>query len=97
MQRDEAIRRIREALPELREQYRVAALSVFGSTARGDARDDSDVDVLVDFSETPTLEQFFGLKFALEELLGRSVDLLDRKGLQSHWRRAIEREALLVA
>ena len=97
MQRDEAISRIREALPELREQYRVAALSVFGSTARGDARDDSDVDVLVDFEGAVRFRQFMGLKFALEEILGGTVDLVDRNALRPGWKELIESELTLVA
>jgi hypothetical protein len=97
MQREEVIRLIREALPEFRAQYRVAAISLIGSTARGDAREDSDVDVLADWDEAPTLDEFMELKFALEGLLGRSVDLLDRAGLKPRWRAFVERDALLVA
>ena len=88
MERDEAIRRIKAAMPEFREKYRVAALSVFA---------DSDVDVLADWDEFPNLDEFIGLKLALEEVLGCGVDLLDRAGLQPRWREVIEREALLVA
>jgi hypothetical protein len=96
VQRDEVIRLIREHEDELR-SFGFSSLSIFGSVARDEATDDSDLDFLVDFAETPTLEQFMGLKFALEAVFGRPVDLLDRQGLKPHWKKAIEEGALLVA
>ena len=66
-------------LAELCRRYHVAKLELFGSRARGMARPDSDVDLLVAFEEgqTPGLE-FFGMALDLESLLGRPVDLLTR-------------------
>jgi hypothetical protein len=96
MERDEVIRRIRAALPELSE-FGFSSLALFGSTARGEARPDSDVDVLVDFPGPPGFRQFMGLKFALEDLLGCKVDLVDRNALRPAWRELIEGELLLVA
>ena len=66
-------------LAEVCRRYHVAKLELFGSRARGTARPDSDVDLLVTFAEgeTPGLE-FFGLANDLEALLGRRVDLLTR-------------------
>jgi hypothetical protein len=59
--------------------HRIARLGMFGSRARGTARDDSDVDLLVTFEDghTPGLE-FFGLADALARILGHRVDLLTR-------------------
>ena len=57
-------------------------LGVFGSFARGEARDDSDVDVYVEFDEGKrTYDNFFALHEMLENLLGRSVDLVTDKSL----------------
>lgn len=66
-------------LADLCRRYHVAKLELFGSRAKGTARPDSDVDLLVTFAEgqLPGLE-FFGLANDLEELLGRPVDLLTR-------------------
>ncbi len=61
----------------------IRRLRVFGSQARGDAGTGSDIDLLVDFVETPDLFEFVGLKQDLEEKLGVSVDLVTPKGL--HW------------
>ena len=69
----------RERLAALCRQYHVATLELFGSRAKGTARPDSDVDLLVTFEEgqTPGLD-FFGLALDLEALLGHPVDLLTR-------------------
>jgi len=57
-------------------------VGVFGSFARGEERDDSDVDVYVEFDEAKrTYDNFFALHELLENLLGRRVDLVTDKSL----------------
>lgn len=72
--------RILAALAEHRNdiatRFGVSALALFGSAARGELRDGSDVDVLVAFEGPATFDGYFGLKDYLEALLGRSVDLV---------------------
>ena len=75
----------------------VAHLSVFGSFARGTATPDSDVDVLVEFQDAATFDHFMDVKFLLEDLLGRRVDLVTTKALRPELRERIEREAIRVA
>lgn len=75
----------------------VKSLAVFGSVARGDDRPDSDVDVLVEFGGPATFDQYMDLKFLLEDLLGRRVDLVSTRGLKPRLRQYIEREMLYVA
>jgi predicted nucleotidyltransferase len=74
----------REHLFEVCRRYHVARLELFGSRAKGTARPDSDVDLLVTFEpgQTPGLE-FFGLAEELESLFGRPVDLLTRNGVET--------------
>ena len=72
---------IKRALPELQDRYPIKSLGIFGSVARGDASENSDVDVLVEFYE-PVGMEFIDLVFDLEELLGRKVDLVSKKGLK---------------
>ena len=66
----------RESIAELCRAYHVERLSIFGSALRADFRDDSDVDVLVEFEpgRTPGFA-FFELQERLSEALGRKVDL----------------------
>jgi uncharacterized protein len=88
----------REALADLCRRYGVAQLEVFGSAARGQDFDPerSDFDFLVEFEQRPDLpplEQFFGFAEALEGLLGRPVDLIERLALEAS-RNFIRRRAI---
>lgn len=82
--------------PGLRAKYRVESLAVFGSMARGDDREESDVDILVRFQGKSTFDNFMGLKLDLEDLLGRRVDLLTPKCLRPSMVRAVAQEAIIV-
>lgn len=84
MQRDEALRILREHRDELRREFAVSSLSIFGSVARDEARPESDVDMLVEFvpGSHPTLFTLAGLHAYLEEVLGCSVDLGERGTLR---------------
>jgi len=79
------------------EQYGVRRLAVFGSTARGEARPDSDVDVLVEFDGPATFDRYAGLKLFLEDLLRRKVDLVTEKSLKPALRPNVEADAVRVA
>jgi len=60
--------------------FGVRGLWLFGSTARGEAGSDSDLDILVEFAEPCSYEQYSGLRFFLEDLLGQTVDLVPKEG-----------------
>ena len=92
----EALTRLRPHCPELRTKG-VRSLSIFGSTARGEARVDSDVDVLVEFEGPATLDSYLALKERLEQVLQTRVDLVTSKGVKPRLKKIIEREAVLVA
>lgn len=84
-------------MDEIRRRFGVSRLSVFGSAARDEMRDDSDIDILVAFSRPATLDGYMDLKFFLESLLGTPVDLITEKGLRKEIRPAVEKEAVHVA
>ena len=73
--RETVLRVLHDALPELSTRFGVRSLRLFGSFARGEARPESDVDLLVEFSGRVGLLTLASLRRALVELLGRSVDL----------------------
>ena len=97
MGRDEAIAALRRFMPTLRRDFSVRRIALFGSTARGDARSDSDLDLLVEFAEGPTFDSFMGLKVFLEDNLDRKVHLVTPDSLKPRMRPVIEREAVDVA
>jgi uncharacterized protein len=97
MNKDEALRKLAELSPEIVERYGVKRLRLFGSTARGEAREDSDVDVLVEFAQPATFDGYFGLLHFLEARLGASVDLVTEKGLTERVRPFVEKDAIHVA
>lgn len=84
-------------IEEIRQRFSVKALAIFGSIARDEAADNSDVDVLVVFEGKGSFDLFMDLKFYLEELLSAQVDLVTDKALRPQIRRAIEKEMIHVA
>ncbi len=76
-------------------RYGVKSLALFGSAARNRLRKKSDVDILVQF-EQPTWANYIGLKFYLQDLLGREVDLVTPKGLKPAVRPSVEKDLLYV-
>lgn len=97
MKRDDVLRILKEHRSEFIDQYQVKSLSLFGSMARDDARDDSDVDLLVEFSIPVGLFQFIGLQQRLESLLGGKVDLGTPRSLKPRIRDEVLQEAIRVA
>jgi predicted nucleotidyltransferase len=96
MNRQAILERLNAEAPGLRRKYRVESLAVFGSMARGDDREGSDVDILVRFEGKATFDNFMGLKLDLEDMLGRRVDLLTPKCLRPDMEAEIEKEAIRV-
>ena len=88
---DEVLHTIRNLEGELSERFTVRRIGVFGSFARAEAAMESDVDVLVDLAE-PTFDHYMDLKFRLEEVLGRPVDLVMADTVKPRLRPIIERE-----
>jgi predicted nucleotidyltransferase len=77
-------------------RFEVTHLALFGSTVRGTARPDSDIDILVGFDGPATSKRYFGVQFYLEDLLGVRIDLVTDKALRPELRPFIEKEAVHV-
>jgi len=86
-----------DAIRAFCEKYPILRLSLFGSVLREDFGPDSDIDVLVEFEPSVSVTYFdmAQMQFELEELLGRTVDLLTPKALSRYFRDDVLREAVL--
>lgn len=83
-------------LPFLAERYGVAALGLFGSYVRNEARSDSDLDILVRFHATPGLLRFIELENYLSDLLDVRVDLVMAEALKPRISQGVLREVVPV-
>jgi hypothetical protein len=96
MDKDTVIKLIAENRSELN-RFGVSSISIFGSIARGDARPDSDIDVLVEFSRPVGMFEFMDLKEFLESLFNQKVDLATLESLKHQLRDQILKEAIRAA
>ena len=96
MNRNEVLEMLSTHKPILTERFGVTGLALFGSFARDQASEASDVDILVRFARPATSETYFGVQFYIEDMLGRAVDLVTDKALRAELRPYGEREAVDV-
>ena len=80
----------------LKKKYNVKELGVFGSVARGDNTQASDLDVLVEFSQPIGFFKFVQLENYLSKILGKKVDLVTKKALKNAIREDILKEVVYV-
>ena len=76
--------------------YIVHEIGIFGSYVRGEQRRNSDLDILVDFSEVPGLYEFIGLGHHLENLLKRKVDLVRKPAIRPELKDIILNEVIYL-
>lgn len=95
MRRSEVLQTLTAHRNELA-NFRIKSLAVFGSVARDEARPDSDIDILVEFQGPATFNAYMDLKFFLEDLLERPVDLVTRKSIRPRIRAQVDSEAQYV-
>jgi len=76
----------------LNNKYSVTKIGLFGSYARGDAKDSSDIDILVEMP--PSFDNFFDLKYFLEDAFGKTVDLGKIKNLRLLVKKYVDKEII---
>jgi uncharacterized protein len=94
MNLDDLLKDKREEILRIAAKHGAYHVRVFGSVARGEARADSDVDLLVELSPGRSLLDHAALQIELEELLGRKVDVVTEQGLKTRVRDRVLREAV---
>jgi uncharacterized protein len=87
---------LKHLLPLLSERYKVQELGLFGSYIRQEQSEDSDLDILVTFSETPSLLKFIELENYLSDVLGVKVDLVMKDALKPAIGKQILKEVMQV-
>ena len=78
------------------QNFGVRSLALFGSVARGHGTTDSDLDFLVEFEGATTFDRYMDLKFFLEDLFNKPVDLVTKRSLKKEIRQTVLKEAIDV-
>lgn len=82
MPNQEIINKLKEHKEELCKKYNIASIGIFGSYARGEETDDSDVDILVEYDITPGFFEFLDLEDELNNIFRKKVDLVTKPALK---------------
>lgn len=96
MQKTAFIRKIRENLPELKKEYPIKSLGLFGSYVRGEENSRSDLDLLIEFREPISLLQFIALERKLKSITGKKTDLVMKTALKPGIGKNILREVQYI-
>lgn len=78
--------------PMLVKKYHISRLGIFGSYVRGEQHAASDLDVLIDYDDAPTLLTLIELEYYLSDVMGMKVDLVTTKGIKRQLRERIFNE-----
>ena len=92
---DSISRILKENMSLMKKRFGVRTIALFGSFVREEAGENSDIDILVEF-EHATFDRYMDLKFFLEDLFGRNVDLVLSDSIKPRARTTILREARYV-
>jgi len=87
------LEQLNQKAEELKQNFSVRSIGLFGSLARNEADSQSDVDILVDFTET-TFDHYMDLKFYLERLFQRPVDLVTADTVKPRLKPVIDKEVI---
>lgn len=87
----EILKALKTHRQDLTERFSVRRIGLFGSFLHGNQQDGSDIDILVEFDQ-PTFDHYMDLKFFLEDLLKRPVDLVIADTVKPRIKPAIDRE-----
>ena len=88
------LRAKRDEILQICAKYGARNVRVFGSVARGEADEQSDIDLLVEFEPNRSLRDHAGLWVELQELLGVKVDVVSERGLKPRIRQRVLQEAI---
>ncbi|MBK7883143.1 MAG: nucleotidyltransferase family protein [Chitinophagaceae bacterium] len=82
--------------PELQKKYPLSTLGIFGSYARGDANENSDIDVLVDFNDAIGGMKYISLAHEIEDLFSIKVDVVSKGGIKPKYFKYVSEDLIYV-
>lgn len=96
MNREESVNIIRKHMNILKNEYGIISLSLFGSTARGEQKENSDIDLFVD-TKTPDPFLLMNARDFLEKATGASVDIIrNHKNLNPRLKKRIDKDGIVI-
>ncbi len=93
---NEIINKLKELKPSLQAEFKITELGVFGSFARNEQTQNSDIDILIDYEDGTSILTLGGLQYALSEIFGKKVDIVMKKSLKRNIGKQILSEVLYV-
>ena len=88
--------KLKQKKPELVKRYALSESGVFGSFARGDQQQTSDIDILVDFSKRIDGFEYIRLAHELKDLFEQKIDVVSRKGIKTKYLPFVEKSLINV-
>ena len=96
LNRDDVLDLLRQHKPILKERFGVSEISLYGSFARDEGTEESDIDVVVKFGREPNWRRYFGAQVYLEDVFGRNVDMARRHELRKEILSNVDRDLVSV-
>lgn len=90
------LKELKSKILPILERYGTKRAGLFGSYVRGEIREDSDIDILVEIEKNISLLDFIGIKLEIEEVLGREVDLVEYNTIKPLLRERILKEQVVI-
>jgi len=90
------IEKIRLKILPILQRYGVKRAGIFGSFVRGEMKEDSDIDILVEIEKDISLLDFVGIKLEIEEALGKKIDLVEYSTIKPRLRERILNEQVVI-
>jgi uncharacterized protein len=96
MNAQDVVTRLKDLKPTITARYKVRELSLFGSFARGEQAENSDIDLLTEFDDGADLFDLIGLELFLEDTFKRTVDIVPRQALRAELRETVLQEVVAI-
>ncbi|MBL8098017.1 MAG: nucleotidyltransferase family protein [Anaerolineales bacterium] len=96
MNKQDVIAKLQELKPIITARYKVREISLFGSFARGEQLENSDIDLLTEFDDNADLFDLIGLGLYLEDTFKRSVDIVPKKSLREELRETVLQQVVTI-